>query len=130
MTFTKTNGLAAATGTVLGILFFTLAYLFRDAFSAAVDLGSPTISGRAMQIMVVPGIAAGIGLVAMAEQFVEECGAVLLIPLLVVAVAAGGTGLLLVHQFAQSSSEVLNGPVLVGAVVTAIVAIVRGWMRA
>lgn len=130
MTFSKLLGTSVLVGALYGIAIFLLIYAFRDAFGAAAELGSPTISGRANSLVLVPGIAVGWGISMLCARVSAVEGPWLFLPLLLFVTAALATTLGLEWNFARESFQTLVAPAVLAVVIAAGTASVHQWKNA
>ncbi len=127
----KLTAIWAGIGVVLGLVLYSLAYLFRESFAAAGEMSAdlPSIAGRATGVLLVPAFAAGWGAFALASCMTDDAGLRRWGPVLLGMIVAVGTAITMEQQFVESMLDVLVGPTIWSGLIAAVTVGVREWIE-
>ncbi|MFG0259313.1 MAG: hypothetical protein ACF8LK_03090 [Phycisphaerales bacterium JB041] len=131
MTLDRLLAFWALAGAVLGLVVFAAVAAMADSFAAASEFADlPSVRGRGIGLLLVPGIGAGWACFALASRLTGDAGVRRWGPLAVCGVLALGVALLLERSATQVDPAVLLPPTVVAVAAWGVTIGVCEWLDA
>ena len=131
MTLDRLIAFWAAAGAVIGLVLFGVVAAFADTFVAAAEFADmPSVQGRGIGLLLVPGIGVGWVCFALASRLTDDAGVRRWGPLVVCGVLALGVALLLERSALDVDLNVLLPPTVLAVAVWGITVGVCEWIDA